>query len=273
MKTLAKVGAALLLLSALMTSGFYVVLRAEGRIADSTSTASAKAGRVVTSEKRAVNAAINQIEISGPIDLKLTQGDTPEMTLHAEQRLLSRFLIEENGSTLSIKLKDSPIYSKHPVSIELSLPKLARLAARGSGDTDVNGFQGEQIQIVVTGSGELNFNGTYQQVNASLRGSGDVKLNTGNGKVVDLDLIGSGNIIATGAAKTLSTHLTGSGDIDADALQADSVTVSLNGSGDTRVHANQSITVNLRGSGDVNVAGKPNQRNITRNGSGDVSFD
>lgn len=273
MKTLAKVGAALVLLSALMTSGFYVVLKAEGRVANSTSTASAKAERVLTSEKRSLDQAINQIEISGPIDLKLVQAASPEMTLHAEQRLLSRFVIEQNGSTLSIKFSDSTFYSKHPVSVDLSLPKLQRLAVRGSGDTEVNGFTGDQIQLVVTGSGQVNLNGSYQQVSASLRGSGDVKLNTGNGKSMDLDLIGTGNIFATGQAQTLTTHLTGSGDIDAEAVLADNATVSLNGSGDTKVHAKQSVTVSLRGSGDVNVAGKPGQRNITRTGSGEVSFE
>jgi hypothetical protein len=274
MKTLAKVGAALVLLSALMTSGFYVVLKAEGRSGISnTSTVSHKADRTLTSEKRSIDAAITQIEINGPIDLKLTQAASPEMTLRAEQRLMSRFVIEQSGSTLSIKFNDATFFSKHPVAIELSLPKLQRLAVRGSGDTQVNGFNGEQIQIVVNGSGDLDFNGQYQQVNASLRGSGEIKLNTGNGKSMDLDVIGSGNLSATGQTQTLTTHLTGSGDIDAEAVPAETVTVNLNGSGDTKVHAKQAVTVSLRGSGDVNVSGKPSQRNITRTGSGDVSFE
>ncbi|MFD2273130.1 GIN domain-containing protein [Undibacterium arcticum] len=44
------------------------------------------------------------------------------------------------------------------------------------------------------------------------------------------------------------------------------------GSGDASLNAKQSVNLNLRGSGDIHVDGKPAQRNVSRTGSGDVSF-
>lgn len=269
MRTLAKVGAALALLATLMTSGFYTFLKAEGE----TRPAGKSVDRTLKTETRSVAATINQLEVSGPIDLKLVQGNTPAMTLRGEQRLLQKITTETSGTSMTIGYDGGMFHSNTPLTIEMTLPALQKLTMKGSGDGHVSGFKGDQLQLTGTGSGDLEFKGEYQRVAANLRGSGNLNLVGGNGNSVELDLIGSGNLNASGQIKTLVTRLNGSGDIDAMALQADTATVSINGSGNTRVQAKQAINVTLRGSGDVTVKGNPAQRTINKTGSGDVDFE
>jgi Putative auto-transporter adhesin, head GIN domain len=271
MNVLIKVGAGMALLATLMTSGFYSYLKAEGSNSSTTSAISA-ADRTVKNETRSITSGITQIEISGPIEFKLTQGATPGLMVRAEQRFLSQISTDQSGNTLSISFKGRTFQNKTPIEVEVTLAELQKLTMRGSGDSNVTGFKGEQLQLSLNGSGDLNLQGEYQRVNANLRGSGDLNLNTGTSNSVELDIIGSGSITAKGTSKTLVTQLNGSGDMDADSLVADNVTVNLNGSGNTLVNAKQSVVVVLRGSGDVSVAGQPAQRNITKVGSGDVDF-
>lgn len=271
MKTLAKVGAALALIATLMTSGFYSYLKAEGDNRPFKQLTAAE--RAIKSETRPIAATITQLDISGPVDIKLVQGNTPAMTVRSEQRFLKKILTESSGNTITISFEGRVFRNQGPLEVEMTLPALQKLTIRGSGDAHITGFKGEQIQLASTGSGDLEFNGQYQRVNANLRGSGNMHLAGNNGTVLDLDLIGSGNLSASGQTKTLTTRLNGSGDIDAMDLLADESTVSLNGSGNTRVQAKQAITVNLRGSGDVTVKGNPSQRNISKAGSGEVDFE
>jgi subtilisin family serine protease len=86
-------------------------------------------------------------------------------------------------------------------------------------------------------------------------------------------MMGSGQITASGSCKVLEAELTGSGDLNARHLAADAVTVNLRGSGTSHVFAKQSAELTLRGSGDIRVLGNPNQRNVNRTGSGEVSWD
>lgn len=269
MKTLAKVGAALALLATLMTSGFYTYLKAEGRYEAPVSSAD----RAIKSETRTVAANVTQLEVSGPIDIKLIRGDKPGMTVRGEQRLLKRLSSEVNGNSMSITFDGNMFRSRQGLEVEMTLPALQKLTIRGSGDAHVSGFKGELVALSATGSGELDFNGQYQRVKANLHGSGNMNLANGASTAMELDLIGSGNLIASGQTKSVTTRLNGSGDIDADQLQADDATVSINGSGNTRVQAKQVVNVTLRGSGDVNVKGNPKQRNVSRTGSGDVEFE
>jgi DUF4097 and DUF4098 domain-containing protein YvlB len=157
--------------------------------------------------------------------------------------------------------------------VELVLPMLEELTVRSSGDTKVSGFSGDKLELRLHGSGNVNFSGRYRNLVAGAHGSGNLHLNAGSSEHVELELVGSGEIKSSGSCKTLDAQLTGSGDLDARHLAADKVTVDLKGSGTSHVFAKQSADLTLRGSGDIRVLGNPDQRNVNRSGSGDVSWE
>jgi hypothetical protein len=268
MRALLKIGIGLLLLSFLLIGVTYSMLKAYG-----TTSPTSVAGRTLSGETRKVDAMAVTVVLEGPIDLILTQGPTASMKVRGEQRSLANIETIQDGRDLHIGTKGMLLNPKHRLQVELVLPMLEELTVRSSGDTKVSGFSGDRLELRLHGSGNVNFSGRYRNLIAGAHGSGNLHLNAGSSEHVELELVGSGEIKSSGSCKTLDAQLTGSGDLDARHLAADKVTVDLKGSGTSHVFAKQSADLTLRGSGDIRVLGNPDQRNVNRSGSGDVSWE
>jgi len=269
MKTLMKIGLTMLMLAVVLTAVSFGVLRAQ-TVGDS---GYGSGDRTMASETRKIGDGIVRIELNGPIDLILKQGSTPSMMVHAEQRMLPRIKTVQEGNTLRIGVEGMLFHFNRPQRVDLTLPALQQLDARGSGDSIVNGFSGDKLTLAMHGSGDIHFKGQYMHVNAGVFGSGDLELALADASDVDLDIMGSGDISTTGQSKVLTARVHGSGDLDASKLLADNVKLDVFGSGDSSVYAKQSIVVDVMGSGDVDVHGNPTQRQINRAGSGDISWE
>jgi hypothetical protein len=87
-----------------------------------------------------------------------------------------------------------------------------------------------------------------------------------------VEVLGSGKMTVVGSARQFKAEQTGSGEINARHLNAEDATLQLMGSGDAALTARKMVSVTLRGSGDVVVYGAPSDRNVSRNGSGEVTF-
>lgn len=268
MRALMKIGAGLLVLAFVLIGVTYSMLKAYG----STSPTSA-AGRSLGGETRKIDAMATVVDLNGPIDLTLTQGPVASLKVRGEQRSLGNIETIQDGRDLHIGTKGMLLNPRHRLQVELVLPSLEELVVRSSGDSKVSGFNGEKLELQLHGSGNVSFTGRYRELSASAHGSGNLNLNAGSSESVELELVGSGQISASGSCKDLSADLTGSGDLDARHLASDKVTVNLKGSGNTHVFAKQSADLTLRGSGDIRVLGNPDQRNVSRTGSGDVSWE
>lgn len=267
MRTLFKIGTGLLLLACLLIALTFSMLRAQG-----VNTRSHAEGRELASETRPVSAAATQIDLSGAIDMTLRQGAVPSMTVRGEQRLLANVDTVQDGDTLQIGVKGMLLHKRQPLQVIVVLPAIDTLRIRGSGDSTVNGFSGERMDIQLSGTGNVKFNGRYKDIHARLRGSGEMEMNGGASDTVEVALAGSGQMTVVGSCKQFTAEQTGSGELDAEYLAAKMVSVVLQGSGTSVVRALESAEVTMRGSGDVSVLGNPGQRVVSRTGSGDVNF-
>lgn len=268
MRTLLKIGFGLLVLAVVMIALLFSMLRAKG-----TTNYHVKERQAVSSETRTVSAQVTQIELSGPIDLTLRQGAIASMKVSGEKRFLENVGTTESGKTLSIGPRGMLLHHKQPLQVTLTLPSLDKLDLRGSGDSEVNGFSGDKVQVHLSGSGTLKFNGRYKDVTASMSGSGDLELNGGDrSDKVEVTLAGSGRMTVVGQCKQFKAELPGSGDLDAEHLAAQAAEVTLSGSGTVVVQALRTARVDLKGSGEVSVLGNPSERIINKTGAGDVHF-
>jgi hypothetical protein len=267
MRSLMKVGFSLLVLALVLISVSYGMLKAQG-----VNRPASAEGRTVSSETRSVGNKVTMVELSGPINLTLRQGVTPALEVRGEERMLGNVETASEGATLHIGTRGIVLRHREPLQVTLSLPSLEQLRVDGSGDSTVSGFSGERIEVQLDGSGRVKFNGRFRQVSAGLNGSGDLEISAGSSDQVEAKVTGSGTITLVGSARDLRTESTGSGELDAQHLRADTVSVKQHGSGTTRVHARQSVAVALSGSGEVKVSGNPNQRSVSRTGSGDTMF-
>ncbi|MDP3668297.1 MAG: DUF2807 domain-containing protein [Telluria sp.] len=267
MRALIKVGFSLLLLAFVLIGLSYSMLRAKG-----SSGANNPEGRVVSTETRGIGKNITTIDLSGPIDLTLRQGAASSLSVRGEQRLLGNVETVQDGATLHIATKGMLLYHRHPLQAVLVLPSVEKISIHGSGDSTINGFSGERIELQLHGSGDVKFSGRFKHVSARLNGSGDMEINVGNSDSVEVALAGSGEMVVVGATRQLKAEQSGSGDLTARHLAAGQAALVQHGSGSARIQATRSASVTLYGSGDAVVHGNPAERNVTRNGSGEVKF-
>lgn len=228
----------------------------------------------VVSESRSITAAVNMVEIRGNVDLRMRQGSTPQLIVRAQPKWMPKITTSHGGERLVIETeKQSWTVGREATPVvELTIPNLRELGISGSGDADVSGFKGDQLQLSLAGSGNAKFAGQYNAVKASMAGSGNLKMDAGAGEKMDFNLAGSGDATVSGSGKTLVLSLAGSGAFNGKDLKVDSVRVSSAGSGNAAVFAASAIAVSAVGSGDVSVYGKPSQRSVSKVGSGVVNW-
>ncbi|THC46729.1 head GIN domain-containing protein [Massilia sp. Mn16-1_5] len=269
MRSLFKVGLGLLLLAFVLIGLSYGMLRAQGGTAryDQVRT------RLVGDEQRNITRQVRAVELSGPIDLTLRYGAEPSLVVRGEQRLLANIETSQTGRVLHIGTRGIVLRHRQPIEVELTLPSLERVGVDGSGDTRINGFSGERIELELNGSGSVDFNGRYRQAKAVVHGTGELTLDAGNGDKVEAELTGGGTITLAGAARSFEAVSNGSGTLDAQRLRAEAVKVRQTGSGNASVTAHATVAAAVSGSGDIDVYGNPPERSISRTGSGDVHFD
>ena len=267
MRILLKIGAGLLLLACILIALTFSILRTQG-----VNNRNQTAGRELESETRPVSPAITEVKLDGAIDMTLRQGAVPSLTVRGEERLLGNIDTVQDGNTMQISVKGMLLHKRLPLQVVLVLPSVDTVRVRGSGDSTVNGFSGERLDVQLDGSGSLKFNGRFKDVNAQVRGTGDMEMNGGPSDKVEVRLAGSGALTVVGSCKQFKVNQSGSGELDAEHLAAEAAEVELSGSGRSVVQALKRVDVSLHGSGEVSVLGNPAQRVISRTGSGNVAF-
>ncbi|WP_296949707.1 head GIN domain-containing protein [uncultured Massilia sp.] len=266
MRSLLKIGFALLLIAVLLIGVSYSMLRAQG-----ISGPSSPGSRLVASDKRPFSGAI-AVDASGPINLTLRQGPVPALEVRGEQRLLANIDTSVDGDTLHIGPRGILLRHRQPIEVTVTMPSLERLSVNGSGEQVVSGFAGERIELMLGGSGQVRFNGRYREIQATIHGSGAMEVTGGNSDKVQAEILGSGQLTLVGAARELDATTRGSGELDARHLRADEARLEHQGSGSSALYARRTAHVELAGSGAVTVYGNPDERSVTRHGSGGVTF-
>ncbi len=268
MRALIKTGFALLLLALLLIGASWSVLRAQGVGAGSTSPGS----RLVATEKRTLGASVQEVEVSGPINLTLRQGPSASLEVRGEQRLLANVDTTVDDGALHIGPRGILLRHRQPIEVTLVLPTLEQLNISGSGQHTVSGFSGEKIAVNVDGNAGLRFNGRYREIDAGLHGSGDMEVTGGNAERVVADVKGSGHMTLVGGARELHAEVAGSGELDGRHLRAETATLSHHGSGTSSLYASKRVHAEMTGSGAITVYGNPDNREVSRTGSGSVNF-
>lgn len=227
-------------------------------------------------ENRAVDARVLKVKLGGTIDLHIKQGATPALVLYGDKAHVAKVTVKQDGDTLQIDTEDRGFHfggSKRQLRADLTLPNLNEFVSRGVGSTDVSGFSGNDLRVLLDGAGALRLTSSYKHIDARLGGVGSMTLNTGMSEQVELDLRGAGHIAINGQSKLLRAKLGGVGGLDAQALQADAVELDMTGLGGAKVYAKDSANLRLSGLGSATVYGNPARRNSTARGLGSVSWE
>lgn len=190
------------------------------------------------------------IKLTMAADVYLTKGNSQHVRISAQQNIIDLIKKEVNDGVWKISPEEN-IRDHSPIKIYITVPSMNYVGLSGSGDIYTEGtfdVSGE-VNIAVSGSGDIRFNTNAAAIDASVSGSGDIELN--------------------GSARNMNVRISGSGDIDAYDLRTGSCEVRVSGSGGVKVHATEDLNVRVSGSGDVYYRGNPNVTSRI-SGSGDL---
>ncbi len=130
---------------------------------------------------------------------------------------------------------------------------------------------GEEVELAIAGSGEMNCEPTFQTAKLSIAGSGDIHFSSAD--TMKVSIAGSGDIDFQ-AAKSAEVSIAGSGDVHGGSVE-DSLSVSIAGSGDVDINESRlhDFKASIAGSGDVNIGDiAASEADITVRGSGDINI-
>lgn len=213
------------------------------------------------------------------IDLNVTLGDTPSVSVTCDQNLVDAILTEVDGDVLTVRI-DSSV--GHPVEllpetdchVDVVATELRSVTSDGSGDIEVDGDGDLALEAVTaSGSGDVLVHAHVvgDSVTFATTGSGEIVVDSLDVDDVTLASSGSGDLrVSQGSAGRLALSTSGSGDVLVRGVTVPSASATLTGSGDGEVTVTQTLDATLTGSGDLTVWGDPPSRDIQATGSGSV---
>lgn len=158
------------------------------------------------------------IEVEGAITLHVTQGAVPSVVVHGDDNIAPLVEIDVRGHELKIDLPDRSFETREPLWVDVVTPSLERLDIEGAVTADLLDIQGERLDLIIDGVGQIN---------------------------------------ARGQVDRLDIEISGTGNLDLRELAARRVDVLIEGTGNARVHAIESLQATIEGTGNVTYVGQP----------------
>jgi hypothetical protein len=191
------------------------------------------------------------VESASSFDVKVEQRDTFGVHVHVDSNIMRLLRTHVVDGTLVIG-SDEPVADLLPgPHVTVSMPRLTSATLSGSGLLSAASFEEhDPVSLDLSGSGNLDFQGSAPKITARLDGSGEIDL--------------------AGSSDQLTLALDGSGQIDARALPARTGSVGLSGSGDLLTTVTERVDVSLSGSGHIDLFGGAAVAHASKTGSGDI---
>ena len=205
----------------------------------------------IRTEKRSTG-NFNAVKASSSIDIEIKSGDAYSVSVENDDNILQYVVTDVNDGTLNVHYKDGYSINNDHAKVYVTAPSLDKLSISGSGDIATTNVlkNSREIEMNVSGSGNIKGQVDAPSINVSVGGSGNVSL--------------------TGRAKDFKCALSGSGDINCGGLESENTTVKVSGSGNAHVFASMHLSATVSGSGDVYYRGNPSSPEIHTSGSGTV---
>ena len=246
-------------------------------------------------EKRTVS-TFTKVSFKMPGKLYLKQGTTHSVELEGDKEVLDKIEVRVEDGKLTIGLKNEDQWfnwrdwDNGKITAYVSMVTVEGLTVSGSGDLIAQTkIKSDNLDVRVSGSGNLTADIDAADVNGKVSGSGDLGLKgkmksldsdiSGSGKIsfqgdvdgmVEIGISGSGRFMASGSANEIKTNISGSGRVLASDLVVDKCNVRISGSGSVEINVKNSLEANISGSGSVTYKGNPSQVNSHASGSGSI---
>lgn len=205
-------------------------------------------GRKIT-EQRTVP-AFDRIALRGALDAEVRVGPAQSVAVNIDENVAPRVRTRVENRELIVDV-EGPVLWNGVGRVLVTVPTLRGLSSRGSGDAEIEGGKGGDLELETSGSGNIRWRGEAEHLTVTTNGSGDVTL--------------------AGRARSLEAATNGSGDLHAASFTVHDADVRTSGSGDVHIAiAGGTLRARTSGSGDVTWSGDAQQVDARRSGSGAI---
>ncbi len=204
-------------------------------------------GRIITEDR--LVADFDKILVEGSANVILRQGDDQSVEIEADDNIIPIISTNVRGGELRIE-NEQRYRTNHGVNVYITIPVVSRLSIQGSGNLfGENPLAGDQLEVDISGSGNMDLEMYYTRLSVEGDGSGDFQM--------------------FGEVEEQEIKISGSGNYRARDLTSQNCYIKISGSGRGEVKVSDLLDVEIRGSGDIIYYGNPEVRSSIR-GSGDL---
>ncbi len=147
------------------------------------------------------------IEVTTGVPLRLIASDGSDMVLRGTPATIARLQLR-GGRLLSCGRVDA----SGPVEVALPARALRHVRISGTGNVTLVKLDQRELSLRISGSGQIQANGSVERVSAHISGSGDMRLGDVATKRLDAKISGSGRIEAAPKDEA-DIHLSGAGTV------------------------------------------------------------
>ncbi len=191
----------------------------------------------------------------GNFEVYIIQDGLSEVTIEAESNLIPKIRTRVEGTRLEIDTRDD-LRNNYPMKIFVHTDEVDEVKLSGSGLIDAENITTGDFEIGISGSGEIFFTGTVQDMHCFISGSGSAAIGV-TADELEADISGSGDMELWGVARAGDFDISGSGSIRAYELVQQECDARISGSGNMYVTVEDYLNVNISGSGSVYYMGSP----------------
>lgn len=206
-------------------------------------------GNVVIENRDLKN--FNQIQILGPGDVFILQGESEGIKIEAEDNILPIIKSTVANGILELGIKECVSYWVKTLKYYISVKDLNSITLNGSSRLDIKKLNGNNLSLVINGSGSGRI--------------ADLTVND-----LNVDINGSGRVKIQGKTEKQNISIRGAGRYDGEELKSKDCKVDISGSGRVNVFVSSELKGQVVGSGRVWYAGTPKVVNVSVIGSGKV---
>ena len=196
-------------------------------------------GNIITESRSAKD--FSTIELQTSADVEIVKGNSFNVSVSDYENLVKYLAVEVIDNRLIIKNQSKTVHlwnSKAKVIVTLPDP-LYSIKLAGSGNMKVLSTFNDLQFMLISGSGNIEVNSNCRLIK------------------LEAQIAGSGNIDGNGTVQDLYTKISGSGNIKFSEMKAKNANCTLSGSGNIYVFIENRLDAFLSGSGDIVYSGSP----------------
>jgi hypothetical protein len=212
-----------------------------------------------------------QIVLSIPAQMVLTQGESEILEISAEENLLPYIETKVENGILTIQATPelTMLRPTQEIVINLGAIEVSSVTINGAANIQSESLSASSLSLTINGSGNIDIGQIEaQNFKATISGSGEMKFGNVIAETTSLNINGNGKYSLAGESVRAQMTINGSGRIETNEFACEDVQVSISGAGNVNTWATDRLSVNITGSGTVTYRGDAQVRqSITGSGS------